>query len=245
MTKETPNSIPTIEDNPKYSKSLKSIIIKIKKKNSNKHDKAERTMDKNDTLIAKSSQNDKTNDEQQKMEQTSHIATQAVIINKRVTNPFTLAIRPTHGCSNLNVVVAHRNVFIAMKMKESALKVLTETKTIDTEIQFLMGDDYTKAFCKLIKCNNTSRVYMSHKIKSAKSISELRYGNNTNMANIFSVLVENSGYLTHKQSNSTKNTPSNSSPTSTQELLYAIFLKKDSRTYSCESTLRIKNAKKF
>ena len=192
-------------------------------------------MDKNDTLIAKSSQNDKTNDKQQKMEQTSQIATQVVIINKRVTNPFTLAIRPTHGCSNLNV---------AVKMKESTLKVLTETKTIDTEIQFLIGDDYTKEFCKLIKCNKTSRVYMSHKIKSAKSISELKYGNNTNMAKIFSVLVENSGYLTHKQFNSTKNTPSDSSPTSTQELLYAIFLKKDSRTYSCESTLRIKNAKK-
>ena len=83
--------------------------------------------------MAKTPENEKTNDEKQKAKRTLQIATR-VVINKRITTPVTLECRPTHGRSNLNVAVAHRNIFIAMKMKDSTLKILVETKIIDTEL---------------------------------------------------------------------------------------------------------------
>ena len=43
------------------------------------------------------------------------IATAAVIINNRITNPVILQLRPSKGSNDLNVLKAHTNVFSAMK----------------------------------------------------------------------------------------------------------------------------------
>ena len=48
-------------------------------------------------------------------EQTLQLATQADIVNKRITIPVILEIKPLHGRSNLNIALAHRNIFIAIK----------------------------------------------------------------------------------------------------------------------------------
>ena len=70
-----------------------------------------------------------------------------------------------------------------MKMKDPTLKLISNETVIDTELQFSEGNDYTNVFTKIIKCPKTSRVYISHKIESAKSIAELKYGNNKEMTN--------------------------------------------------------------
>ena len=86
-----------------------------------------------------------------------------------------------------------------MKMKDPALKIISNEIVIDTELQFPDGNDYTNVFTKLIKCPRTSRVYISHKIESAKSITELKYGNNKEITNIFDTLIANGAYLTHNK----------------------------------------------
>ena len=111
---------------------------------------------------------------------------------------------PTHDSSNLNVAKAHRNIFIAMKMKDPTLTLISNKTVIDTELQFPEGNDYTNVFTKIIKYPNTSRVYISHKIESAKSIAELKYGNNKEMTNIFDTLIANGAYLTHNKFQSHK-----------------------------------------
>ena len=58
-------------------------------------------------------------------------------------------------------------------------------------MQFPKGEDYTKVFTNLVKDNRTSTVYVTHKIESAKSVSDLKHGNNSDMTNTFSTLVEN------------------------------------------------------
>ena len=157
-----------------------------------------------DVLMAKSPESVKDNDDDTKPDRTLQLATTSVIVNKRITTPVTLELRPTHGSSNLNVAKAHRNIFIAMKMKDPTLKLISNETVIDTELQFPEGNDYTNVFTKIIKCPKTSRVYISHKIESAKSIAELKYGNNKEMTNIFDTLIANGAYLTHNKFQSHK-----------------------------------------
>lgn len=75
------------------------------------------------------------NEENQQANRTLQISTTAVIVNKRITTPVTLENRPKHGSSYLNIVQAHRNIFISMKKKDFSLKLITETQIIDTELQ--------------------------------------------------------------------------------------------------------------
>ena len=64
-------------------------------------------------------------------EQTLQLATQAVIVNKRITTPVILEIKPLHGRSNLNIALAHLNIFIAIKRTNSTLKLITKNASID------------------------------------------------------------------------------------------------------------------
>ena len=75
----------------------------------------------NDILMAKSPESAKYNDDDTKSVRTLQLATTSVIVNKRITTPVTLELRPTYGSSNLNVAKVHRNIFIAMKMKDPTL----------------------------------------------------------------------------------------------------------------------------
>ena len=154
-------------------------------------EKSATTTPENDVLMAKALENSKVNDDNTKLDRTLQLATPSVIVNKRITTPVTLELRITHGSSNLNVARAHRNIFISIKMKDPTLKITSNETVIDTELQFPDGNDYTNVFTKLIKCPKTSRVYISHKTESAKSIAELKYGNNKEMTNIFDTLIAN------------------------------------------------------
>ena len=123
-------------------------------------------------LMAKSPKSKNDNDDDTKSDRTLQLASTSVIVNKRITTPVTLELRPTHGSSNLNVAKSHRNIFIAMKMKDPTIKLISNETVIDSELQFSEGNDYTNVFTRIIKCPKTSRVYISHKIESAKSIAE-------------------------------------------------------------------------
>ena len=86
-----------------------------------------------------------------------------------------------------------------MKMKDPMLKIISNEVVIDTELKFTDGNDYTNVFTNIIQCPKTSRVYLSHKIESVRSIAELKYGNNKAMTNIFNTLVANGAYLSHNK----------------------------------------------
>ena len=116
---------------------------------------------------------------------TLQLATQAVIVNKRITIPVTLELKPIIGHSNINIVLAYLNIFISMKRTDPTLKLIGDNISIDTVIQFPKGEDYTKVFTILVKDNRTSTVYVTHKIESARSVSDLKHGNNSDMTNIF------------------------------------------------------------
>ena len=159
--------------------------------------------------MAKPPQNEDT--ETTNIERTLQLATQAVISNKIITTPVTLEIKPILGRSKLNIVLAHLNIFIAMKKTNPTLKVVTNNDSIDTIMQFPKGEDYTKVFTNIVKDNITSTVYVAHEIESAKSVPDLKHGNKRDMTNIFSTLVKNGGFLKHQNSSLIKNMQSVSS----------------------------------
>ena len=161
-------------NNDKNNKEKVNMIDEGKKKSKNIED---------DTLMAKTPQHEDTDTTY--IERALQLATQAVIINKRITTPVMLETQPVKGRSNINVALVHLNIFIAIKKIDPTLKLITEKASIDTVIQFPKGDDYTKLFTNLFKDNRTSTVYITHKMESAKSVSDLKHGTNNNMTHIF------------------------------------------------------------
>ena len=156
----------------------------------------------NEILIAQNSQNEDTGTTL--IDRTLQLATLVVIINKRITTPVTLELKPVKGKSTVNVALSHLNIFIAMRKTDLTLKLITENASIDTVMQFPKGDDYTKVFMNLFKDTRTSSVYITHKIEPAKSVLDLKHGTNSDMTNIFSTLVENGGFLKHQKFHSYK-----------------------------------------
>ena len=84
----------------------------------------------NDSLMTKNPPNEDTDTTH--IERTLKLATQAIIINKSITTPVVIAIKPAKGRSNLNVALAHLNIFIAMKKIDPTLKLITDNSSIDT-----------------------------------------------------------------------------------------------------------------
>ena len=140
-------------------------------------------------------------------QRTIEVATAAVIVNNRITTPVTLQLRPFKGSTNLNVLKAHKNIFSAMKLIDPTLKIITfQNETIDTTDQFpSSASEYTSKFKEIHKDNKSSRVYISHKIESAITLGEIKYGNKQQLSSIFDTLVKNNAYLsinkfcTHKE----------------------------------------------
>ena len=122
-----------------------------------------------------------------KTQRTIDIAIAVVRINKRFTTPVTLEIRPSNGASNLNVAQAHRNIFMALKLIEPTVNFITPGNiTIDSHDDFSSeASNYTSMFNDFTKCPKSSRVYISFKIESSRSLGELKHGNNTHMEKIF------------------------------------------------------------
>ena len=140
-------------------------------------------------------------------QRTIEVATAAVIVNNRITTPVTLQLRPFKGSTNLNVLKAHKNIFSAMKLIDPTLKIITfQNETIDTTDQFpSSASEYTSTFKEIHNDNKSSRVYISHKIESAITLGEIKYGNRQQISSIFETLVKNNAYLsinkfsTHKE----------------------------------------------
>ena len=105
-----------------------------KNNNRTEMDKSATISPKNDVIVAKSAENATGNDDDTKLYRTLQLATNSVIVIKRITIPVTLELRPTHGSSNLNVARAHRNIFISMKMKDPTLKLIANDSVIDIEL---------------------------------------------------------------------------------------------------------------
>ena len=125
-----------------------------------------------------------------KAQQTIDISTAVVWINKRFTSPVTLEICSSNGVFNLNVAQAHRNIFMDLKLIELTVKLITPgNTTIDFHDDFpSKASNYTSIFNDFTKCPKTSRIYISFKIESSRSLGDLKHGNNTHTENIFDTL---------------------------------------------------------
>ena len=86
------------------------------------------------------------NEEENNIQRTIELASVAVIVNKRITTPVILEIRPNHGSSTLNVAKTHRNICSTMKLNDTTLKIITsQNVNIDTLLQFPEGkESYNK-----------------------------------------------------------------------------------------------------
>ena len=84
------------------------------------HQMTSSNSDKNDVLMAKIPENEEENSIQRSIE----LAPATVIVNKRITTPVILEIRPTYGSSIMNVAKGRRNIFSAMKLNDPTLKSL-------------------------------------------------------------------------------------------------------------------------
>ena len=141
-----------------------------------------------------------------KAQRTIDIATAVVRINKRFTTPVTLENFPSNGVSNRNATQAHRNIFMALKLIEPPVKFITPgNTTIDSHDDFPSETyNYTSIFNDFTKCPKTSRVYISFKIESSRTLGDLKHVNNTHMENIFNTLKKNNAFLRHEKFKSHK-----------------------------------------
>ena len=113
-----------------------------KNANRNKIDKSRTTTPNNDEIMVESPGNEYSNDDNTKLDRTLQLVTTSVIINKHITNPVTLELRPNHSISNINVTRVHHNIFIFIKMKDPTLIIISNEVIIDTEFQFTDDNDY-------------------------------------------------------------------------------------------------------
>ena len=139
-------------------------------------------------------------------QRTIEVANAVVINNNRITTPVTFQFRPPRHSPNFSISGAHQNIFEALKLLDPTLKFVTFHGThIDTIEQFPSTQEiYTSTFKDIHKENDNSRVYVSHKIESAKPLGELKHGSRYCMSNIFDTLVKNNAFLSHKKFNSHK-----------------------------------------
>ena len=64
------------------------------------------------------------NEEENNIQRTIELASAAVIVNKTMTTPVILEIRPNHRSSTLNVAKTHRNICSTIKLNDTTLKSL-------------------------------------------------------------------------------------------------------------------------
>ena len=104
-------------------------------------------------------------------------ATTVVTINKRITTQVTLEICPANGVSNMNVAQAHRNIFIAIKLIEPTVKIITPTEVTIDSLGGLLFEavEYTSTFTEFIKCPRSVRVYTTFKFESSRPISDVKH----------------------------------------------------------------------
>ena len=105
---------------------------------------------------------------------------------------MTFQFCPPSNTSEFSVSKAHQNTFEALKLLDPTLKFVTFQEThIDTIEQFPSTQDTcTSTFKEIHKENDNSRVYVYHKIESAKPLGELKHGSRYCMSNIFDTLVK-------------------------------------------------------
>ena len=129
-------------------------------------------------------------------QRTIEIATVAVIVNNRLTNPVTFQLLPTKGNTNLNVFKAHKNSFSATEFIDPTLKLITfQNETIDISDKLpSSAAEYTSKFKKSYKYPTSSRVHISHKIESASPLGDIKYEKRQQLSNIFDTLVTNNAY---------------------------------------------------
>ena len=115
-------------------------------------------------------------------QRTIEIATAAVIVNNRLTNPVTFQLLPIKGNTNLNVLKAHKNIFSATKLIDPTLKIITfQNETIDTPDQLpSSAAEYTSKFKNSYKYLTSSRVHISHKIEFASPLGDIKYEKDSN-----------------------------------------------------------------
>ena len=72
--------------------------------------------------------------------------------------------------------------------------------TIDSLDDFSSeASQYTTIFNEVTKYPKVSRFYITFKIEPSRSVSDLKYGNNSQMENILDTLVKNNAFFSHNK----------------------------------------------
>ena len=138
------------------------------------------------------------------IQRTIKIATVMVIINYRIITPVTLKIHPGKDNATINVANSNTNIFSAMKLVVSTIKIITFThKTIDSSDNPPL-ENCTSVFKAIFKYSEYSRVYITHKNKFAIPLSVIKYDNKNLFSNTFATLVNHNVYLSHRKFESHK-----------------------------------------
>lgn len=90
--------------------------------------------------------------------------------------------------------------FSSLEIKQSNVKNHRISKHTDRHITSIIR--WNRVYLNIFRYHQmpkTSRIYISRKIESARSIAELKYGNKNNMPNIFNTLVTNSAFSFHSK----------------------------------------------
>ena len=95
---------------------------------------------------------------------------------------------------------------MALKLIEPTVKCINPgNDTIDSHDDFPSeASSYTTIFNDFKKCPKTSKVYISFKIESSRSLGDFKHGNNAHMENIFDTLKRNNALLRHEKINPIK-----------------------------------------
>ena len=104
-------------------------------------------------------------------------ATTITIVNDRYTTTCTLQIRPIKDETVTSTQTIHSRIFDAIKeIEDSTVIISLDQKHIHHDKDMPKEEDNTKVFKNWRMCNATKRKYVSIKLESTQTLSQLKYG---------------------------------------------------------------------
>ena len=108
-------------------------------------------------------------------------ATAATVDNDRYTTICTLEIRPAKDDTVTTTNTIHRRIFDTIKeIDESTVIISLDQLRITHDKDIPTEGEYKTVFKDWRKCNVTKREYVSFKLESTQTISQLKYGSYSN-----------------------------------------------------------------
>ena len=119
---------------PTNTTSNNNDIKSLKNIPSSNTEKTDANPCKNDIMMVKRPEIHALMENERKTLRKIQVDTVTVIVNKRITTPATLKVRPSKGSYNLNVSQSYLKTFSTMKINDPTLKIITsQNKSLLTQ----------------------------------------------------------------------------------------------------------------